>query len=230
MAEGTTSIRAARDGAPGLPVVMVNAGDPVGSGLVASLARPGGDLTGTSAAGEEVLGKHVELLLAAVPQLKRVTALMNSANPSNNFFFDAISARANKLGLQVERIDVGLPDELDAAIARARGGGLVVLADVMIGQGGARVQELILRHQVPSIFGSRGWVVSGGLMSYVSSLDWHFRKAASFVDRILKGAKPAELPVEQPTQFELVINLKTARALGLTIPPALLQRADEVIQ
>ncbi len=200
------------------------------TGLVANLARPGGDLTGTSAAGEEVLGKQVELLLAAVPQLKRISVLMNSANPSNNFFFDAILARAHKLGLQVERIEVGLPDELDAAIARARGGGLVVLADVMLGQSGVRVHELILRHQVPSIFGGRGWAVGGGLMSYMSSIDWHWRKAASFIDKILKGAKPAELPVEQATQFELVINLKTARALGLTIPPSLLQRADEVIQ
>jgi putative tryptophan/tyrosine transport system substrate-binding protein len=230
LAEGTTSIRAARDGAPGLPVVMVNAGDPVGSGLVANLSRPGGDLTGTSAAGEEVLGKQVELLSAAVPQLKRMGVLMNSANPSNSFFFAAMLARAQKLGLPLERIEIGMPDGLDAAIAHARGGALVVLNDPMFGQNNARVRELTLRHQVPAMFGDRAWAVGGGLMSYVSSIDWHWRKAASFIDRILKGAKPAELPVEQPTQFELVINLKTAKALGLAIPQSLLQRADEVIE
>ncbi|HYN59819.1 MAG TPA: ABC transporter substrate-binding protein [Rubrivivax sp.] len=121
IANGTTSIRAARDGAPGLPIVMVNAGDPVGAGFVASLARPGGDLTGTSAAGEEILAKQLELLSAAAPQIKRVGVLMNSANPANGFFFDALTARAKSLGLQLERIDVTSGDELDGAIARAKG-------------------------------------------------------------------------------------------------------------
>ena len=230
LAEGTTSIRAAREGAPGLPVVMVNAGDPVGSGFVATLARPGGDLTGTSAAGEEVLGKQVELLSRAAPQRRRISVLMNSANPSNSFFFEAVAVRAKMLGLQVERVDIGAPGELDDALARCGGGALVVLGDPMFGQNSARLIELTLLHQVPAIFGGRSWAVGGGLMSYLSTTDWHWRKAAGFIDKILKGARPGELPVEQPTEFELIINLKTARALGLTIPQSLLLRADEVIQ
>jgi ABC-type uncharacterized transport system substrate-binding protein len=230
LALGTITIRAARDGAPGLPVVMINAGDPVGAGFVASLPRPGGDLTGTSAAGEEVMPKQLELLSAAVPQLKRVSVLMNSANPANGFFFDAMSLRAKTLGLRLDRIDIAVEGELDRAIARAKGGALVVLGDPMFRRNRFRIIELTLRSKVPSVFGGREYVAAGGLMSYLSSNAWHWRSAASFVDKILKGAKPADIPVEQPTKFELVINLKTAKALGITIPQSLLQRADEVIQ
>ena len=230
LAFGTTTIRAAREGAPGLPIVMVNAGDPVGAKFVASLARPGGDLTGTSAAGEEVLAKHVELLSTAAPQLKRVSVLMNRANPANGFFFDAMSLRAKALGLRIDRIDVAGARELDEAVARARGGGLVVVTDPMFIPNRVRIADLALRSQVPSVFGGREYVAAGGLMSYVSSNGWHWRSAAGFVDKILKGAKTADLPVEQPTQFELVINLKAAKALGIAMPQSLLQRTDEVIQ
>jgi putative ABC transport system substrate-binding protein len=230
LAPGTTPIRAARDGAPGVPIVMVNAGDPVGAGLVASLSRPGGDLTGTSAAGEEVLAKQVELLSAAVPHLKRVTVLMNSANPANGFFFGAMSVRAKTLGLRLDRIDVAVEGELDGAIARAKGGALVVNGDPMFLRHQAHIIELTLRSQLPSIYNGREYVAAGGLMSYLSSNQWHWRSAAGFVDKILRGAKPADIPVEQPTKYELVINLRTARALGITIPQSLLQRADEVIQ
>jgi len=229
LALATTTIRAARDGAPGLPIVMINAGDPVGAGLVASLARPGGDLTGTSAAGEEVLAKQLELLSAAVPQLTRGSVLMNSVNPANGFFFDAMSLRAKTLGRRLDRIDVAMEGELDGAIARAKGGALVVNGDPMFFRQRVRIVELTLRSRVPSVFGGREYV-AGGLMSYLSSNAWHWRSAASFVDKILKGAKPADIPVEQPTKFELVINLKTAKALGISIPQSLLQRADEVIQ
>jgi putative tryptophan/tyrosine transport system substrate-binding protein len=230
LAFGTTTIRAARDGAPGLPIVMINAGDPVGAKFVASLARPGGDLTGTSAAGEEVLSKQVELLSTAVPQLKRVSVLMNSANPANGFFFDAMSLRAKTLGLRLDRIDVAGERELDGAIARAKGGALVVVTDPMFFSNRVHIIELTFRSQVPSVFGGREYVAAGGLMSYLSSNAWHWRSAASFVDKILKGAKPADIPVEQPTKYELVINLKAAKALGLTIPHSLLQRADELIR
>ena len=230
LALGTTPIRAARDGAPGLPIVMINAGDPVGAGLVASLSRPGGDLTGTSAAGEQILAKQVELLSAAVPQLKRVSVLMNSANPANGFFFGAMSARAKTLGLQLDRFDVAAEDELDGAIARVKGGALVVINDPMFFRNRVRLAELTHRSRVPSVFGGREYVAAGGLMSYLSSNAWHWRTAASFVDKILKGAKPATIPVEQPTKFDLVINLNTAKALGIAIPPSLLQRADEVIR
>jgi len=230
LALGTTTIAATRDGAPGLPVVMINAGDPVGAKFVASLAQPGGNLTGTSAAGEEVLAKQVELLSAAVPKLTRVSVLMNSTNPGNGFFVDAMSLRAKTLGLSVDRIDVAVEDELDGAVARAKGGALVVVSDPMFLRRRAQIIELTLRSQVPSVFGRREYVAAGGLMSYVSPNTWHWRSAASFVDKILKGAKPADIPVEQPTKFELVINLKTAKALGITIPQSVLLRADEVIQ
>jgi len=230
IAPGTITIRAARDAAPGLPIVMINAGDPVGAGFVASLARPGGDLTGTSAAGEEVLAKQLELLSAVVPQLKRVSVLMNSANPANGFFFDAMSLRAKTLGLRLDRVDVAIEGELEGAIARANGGALVVLGDPMFGRNRVHIIELTLRSRVPSVFGGREYVAPGGLMSYLSSNAWHWRAAASFVDKILRGAKPADIPVEQPTKFELVINLNTAKTLGLTIPQSILVRADEVIE
>jgi len=228
LAFGTAAIRAARDGAPGLPIVMINAGDPVGAKFVASLARPGGDLTGTSAAGEEVLSKQVELLSAVVPQLKRLSALMSSANPANGFLFEAMSSRAKTLGLRLDRIDVAVEGELHGAIAHARGGALVVVNDPIFFRNHERIIELTLRSNVPSIFGGREYVDAGGLMSYISSNAWHWRSAAGFVDKILRGVKPADIPVEQPTQFELVINLKTAKALGLTIPQSLLVRADVI--
>jgi putative ABC transport system substrate-binding protein len=226
LAYGTTTIRAARDGAPALPIVMVNAGDPVGARFVASLSHPGGDLTGTSAAGEEVLSKQIELLSAAAPQLRRVTALMSSINPVTGFFFDAMSLRAKTLGLHLDRIDVPAESELDAAIARAKGGALIIVNDPMFFRHRARIIELTFRFQMPSIFGDREYVAAGGLMSYISSNAWHWHSAASFVDRILKGAKPADIPVEQPTVFEMVVNLKTANALGLTIPQSLRVQAE----
>ena len=230
IAPGTITIRAAREGAPGVPIVMVNAGDPVGAGFVANLARPGGDLTGTSGAGEEVLAKQVELLSAAVPQLKRVSVLMNNANPANRFFFDAMGQRARALGLQLDRIDVAEATELDGAIARASGGALVVVGDPMFFLNRDRIAQAALHAKVPSVYGGRQYLAAGGLMSYLSSFEWHWRSAASFVDKILRGAKPANLPVQQPNQFDLTINLRTAKALGLAIPQELLLRAVEVIE
>jgi len=227
---GTISIRAAREGAPGLPIVMVYAGDPVGAGFVRSLARPGGDLTGTSAAGEEVLAKQVELLAAAVPELRRISVLMNPANPANAFFHEAMSSRARTLGLQLERIDAATEGELEAAVARAKGGGLVVLGDPLFGRYHPRIIELAFRSRIPSMFGGRHFVVAGGLMSYLSSTVWHWQTAAKVVDKILKGAKPADIPVEQPNEYELVVNLKTARLLGLTIAKSVLLRANELIE
>ena len=209
---------------------MVNAGDPVGAGLVASLNRPGGDLTGTSAAGEEVLSKQIELLHEAVPQAGRISVLMNSANPANAFFFDAMSSRAKSVGVQLDRIDVTTDSGLEAAVARARGGALVVNGDPMFYANRARIIGSTLRYKIPSIYNGREYVADGGLMSYLSPTDWHWRTAAGFVDKILKGTKPADLPVVQPTEFKLVINLKTAKALGITIPQSLLLRADEKLQ
>lgn len=230
IATGTITQRAARDGAPGVPIVMVNSGDPVGAGLVASLNRPGGDLTGTSAAGEEVLSKQIELLHEAVPQAGRISVLMNSANPANAFFFEAMSSRAKSLGVQLDRIDVATESELEAAIARARGGTLVVNGDPMFYANRARIVALTLRYKIPSIYNGPEYVADGGLMSYLSPIDWHWRTAAGFVDKILKGAKPADIPVAQPTEFKLAINLKTAKALGIAFPQSLLLRADEKVQ
>jgi putative ABC transport system substrate-binding protein len=230
LALGTTAIRAARDGAPGLPIVMISAGDPMGAGFAATLARPGGDLTGTSLSGEEVLAKQVELLSAAVPQLKHITVLMNGANPANGFFFNAMSSRAKTLGVRLDRIDVAAERELEGAIARAKGGALVVVTDPMFLARRVHIVELTLRAKVPAVFGQREYVTAGGLMSYISPAAWHWRTAATFVDKILKGAKPADIPIEQPTKFELALNLKAAKVLGITFPASLLQRADEVIQ
>jgi putative ABC transport system substrate-binding protein len=155
---------------------------------------------------------------------------MSGANPANGFFFDAMSLCAKTLGLRLDRIDVAAEGELEGAIGRAKGGALVVVNDPMFFRHRVRIIELTLRSQVPSSFGGREFVAAGGLMSYLSSNAWHWRTAASFVDKILKGTTPAEIPVEQPTKFELAINLKTAKALGITVPQSLLQRADDVIQ
>lgn len=230
LASGTTMIGAARDGAPATPIVMINAGDALGSGFVASLARPGGNLTGTTAAGAEVLTKQLELLSSAVPRATKIGVLLNRANPANGFFFDALSARAKAMGLRLERIEVEQASELDTAVARAKGGAVLVLGDPMFFQERTRIAELSIASRVPGMFGAREYVDAGGLMYYNSTAAWHWRAAAGFVDKILKGAKPADLPVQQPTQFELAINLKAAKAMGVTIPKPLLQRADEVIQ
>jgi len=230
LASGTTMIRSARDGAPATPIVMINAGDALGSGFIASLRRPGGNLTGTTAAGEELLAKQLELLSLAVPQAKTIGVLLNRANPANDFFFNTLSAQARELRLRLERIEVTHVRELDAAVARAKGAPLLVLGDPMFIRERARIAELSIAHRMPGIFGARDYVAAGGLMSYNSSYAWHWRTAAGFVDKILKGAKPGDLPVQQPTQFELAINLKTAKAIGITIPPALLQLANEVIE
>jgi len=230
LASGTTMIRSARDGAPATPIVMINAGDALGSGFIASLSRPGGNLTGTTAAGEELLAKQLEFLSLAAPRAKIIGVLLNRANPANDFFFNALSARARELGLQLERIEIAHVGQLDAAVARAKGAPLLVLGDPMFIRERTRIAELSIAHRVPGIFGARDYVAAGGLMSYNSSYAWHWRTAAGFVDKILKGAKPGDLPVQQPTQFELAINLKTAKAIGITIPPALLQLANEVIE
>jgi len=230
LASGTTMIRSARDGAPATPIVMINAGDALGSGFITSLRRPGGNLTGTTAAGEEVLAKQLELLSLAAPQAKTIGVLLNRANPANGFFFNALSARARELGLQLQRIEIDRDSELDTAIARAKGAPLLVVGDPMFLRERTRIAELSIAHRVPGIFGARDYVAAGGLMFYNSSYAWHWRTAAGFADKILKGAKPGDLPVQQPTQFDLAINLKTAKAMGITIPLALLQRANEVVE
>jgi putative ABC transport system substrate-binding protein len=164
-----------------------------------------------------------------VPKLRTVGVLMNRSNPGNGFFFDAISQRAKTLGLRVDRIEVAAEDQLESAISRADGA-LVVVTDPMFLRRRVEIAAHALRSRVPSVFGRREYVEAGGLMSYVSSPKWHWRSAASFVDKILNGANPADIPVEQPTKFQLVINMKTAKALGISLPQSLLQFADERIE
>ena len=228
-ASGTTAIGAARDGAPGIPIVMINAGDPVGAGFVQTLARPGGRLTGTSAAGEEVMPKQLELLQQAAPRSERVGWLMNVANPANDFFHRVLAERARQLALQAVRIEVAKPSEIGPALDASGVQSLIVLGDPMFNARPTLITAAALRLHLPTMFGTREYVAAGGLMHYNSSYAWHFRAAAGFVDKILRGAHPADLPVQQPTEFELTINLQTARALRLKLPQALLVRATEVL-
>ncbi len=228
-ASGTTAIRAARDGAPDIPIVMINAGDAVGAGFVQSLRRPGGRLTGTSAGGEEVLAKQLELLQQAAPRSKRVGWLMNVANPANDFFHRTLTERARQLSLQAVRIEVGKPSEIEPALSASGVQSLLVLGDPMFNARPSLVAGAALRLRLPTMFGTRAFVAAGGLMHYNSSYAWHFRTAAVFVDKILRGARPGDLPVQQPTEFELTVNQQTATALGLALPQALLLRANEVL-
>ena len=216
-----------------IPIVMVNAGDPVGVGLVASLARPGGNVTGLAWSVGVSYGKHLELLQQIVPKARRVAILTNPANPAEPIATREAKIAGQSLGLQLLVLEAREPNEFEsvfAAVARERAGALFVMAEGLFRLHATELVTLAAKNRVPTIYGQREYVDAGGLMSYGPSARAAWRRAAVFVDKILKGAKPADLPVEQPTKFELVINLKTAKALGLTIPPSLLSRADQVIQ
>jgi putative tryptophan/tyrosine transport system substrate-binding protein len=216
-----------------VPVVFVNVSDPVGAGFVASLARPGGNATGFTQFEYGMSGKWLELLKQIAPGLKRAAVLRDAAIPTGIGQFAVLSAAAHSLGIVVSPLDMREPDGIErgvAAFASGPDGGLVLTASAV----GLRHRELIIalaaRHRLPAIYPYRIFPTDGGLMSYgIDTIDG-FRRAAGYVDRILKGEKPADLPVQQPTKFDLVINLKTAKALGLTVPPTLLARADEVIE
>jgi putative ABC transport system substrate-binding protein len=230
--DGTTAIRPAQHATTTIPIVMAVSGDPVGAGLVASLARPGGNITGLSSRAPEVSGKRLEILKEAVPHLSRVAALWHRDAPVGPYLKET-EAAAQALGLQLQTLEVGSPDALDqafAAMTRAHADGLVVLPSAQIGSHQRVVAELAMTHRLPTMFGGREDAEAGGLMSYGPNYADFYRRAATYVDKILKGAKPADLPVEQPMKFELVINLKTAKALGITMPPLLLFQADEVLQ
>jgi putative ABC transport system substrate-binding protein len=231
---GVPATLAAKRAALPIPVVFIMA-DPVGSGVVTSLAHPGGTMTGQSAAIEEQFaGKWLQLLKEAAPQVSRLAYLWNPANPSNASSWRTMQELAStiKVTLQfVEIRDCGSIDDAFAAIIRDRAQGVIVGSDpVTGGSNQARIIEFAAANHLPAISNSRGYVASGGLMSYGPNLYELGRRAAAYVDKILKGAKPADLPVEQPTTFELVINLTTAKSLGLTIPHSILLRADEVIE
>jgi putative ABC transport system substrate-binding protein len=216
-----------------LPVVMTTAIDPVGAGLVASLARPGGNVTGNAILYPELSTKRLEFLKDVAPGLAHVVVLWNAANPANASVWHATQAAARALGLRLHAQDVRGPQDLEGALAltaQARPEALLVLDDALLGMYREQIAAFATQQHLPSVFAGRESVVAGGLMSYGPSLPDLFRRAATYVDKLLKGAKPADLPMEQPTKFELVINLKTAQALGLTIPPHILFQADEVIR
>jgi putative ABC transport system substrate-binding protein len=229
----TPAALAAKHATQTIPIVIPTAIDPVGSGLVASLARPGGNLTGLSTVGPELSEKRLELLREVVPGMTRVAVLWNAANPASELAWHETQAAARALGLLLHSQDVRGPQDFEGAFAltaQARPEALLVLGDSLINMHEQQIAEFATQNHLPNMVARRESVMAGGLMFYGSSLPDGLRRAAYYVDRILKGAKPTDLPVEQPTKFELVINLKTAQALGLTIPPTLLFRADEVIR
>jgi putative ABC transport system substrate-binding protein len=217
-----------------IPIVMASSGDPVADGLVASLARPGGNITGLSGlVGPEIGGKRLGLLKGAVSKVSRVAILSNPANPPSAAFLGETKTAARSFKVQLQMLETREPGEFErtfAAMTRERVDALLVLNDGMFLIHRIQIAVLAAKHRLPTMFGGREYVDAGGLMSYAASGRDSFRRAAIYVDKILKGAKPGDLPIEQPTKFELVINLKTAKALGLTIPQSLLGRADEVIQ
>ena len=233
VAAGSPGILAAKQATTAIPIVMAVGADPVGSGYVASLARPGGNITGLSNLAEDLIAKLLELLKAAVPRASRVAILVNPANPAHTSFRREIQTAAQVLGVTLLPVEARSPNDFEgafAAMTRERAGALVVLPDPMGLTERKRIADLAAKSRLPAIYGFKEHVEVGGLMTYGVNLRDSYRRAATYVDKILKGAKPADLPVEQPTRFELVVNLKTAKALGLTIPRSILIRADRVIQ
>jgi putative ABC transport system substrate-binding protein len=227
---------AAKQATKTIPIVFAGVADPVGSGLVTSLARPGGSVTGLSNFGAELVGKCLELLTQAVPGVSRVAVLWQPGGLGERTEKDMLKGAdvaARALGVRLQLVEARGPDDFDRAFSdmtRARAGALSVLPSLMFFNERRRLVDLAAKNRLPAVYQVREFVDAGGLMAYGPSVADLFRRAATYVDKILKGAKPADLPVEQPTRFELVISLKTAKALGLTIPPLLLGRADEVIQ
>jgi putative ABC transport system substrate-binding protein len=225
------AIRAAREATRTIPIVMASGVDPVATGLVASLARPGGNITGLSNMAPDVTGKLLEILKQIVPNASRVAVLWNPGNPGNEPQLRAAEAAGQALGIRLQSLEARTPDDLDpafAAMARQRADALVVFADVMLNEQRVRIAGLAAAGRLPAVYGQEG--PAGGLITYSANTPDLFRRSATYVDRIVKGAKPGDLPVEQATRFDLVIDLKAARALGLTIPQSLLLRADQVIE
>ena len=234
-AAGTQTALAVKQATRSLPIVFIGVGNPVTSGLAASLARPGGNATGTSSMSPELAGKWPELLKQAVPGVERIAILLKpgSVGETEKEVLEQSEVAAKALGMRLQRFEAHVPTDIDRAftdMAKVRVGALEVLSTNLFASERRRLVDLAARHRIPTMFGFRLYVDAGGLMSYGPNLADLYRRAATYVDKILKGAKPADLPIEQPTKFELVINLKTAEALGLTIPPSVLGRADEVIQ
>jgi putative ABC transport system substrate-binding protein len=229
VASETPAVHAAKLATTTIPIIMAPAGDPVGTGLVASLARPGGNVTGLSAATAELAGKSLEIVREVVPSVRRVAALADPTNPFSKPFLEQIHLSAQAIGVEVHVAMVRNVDDFDAAFVemKRRQVEAVVVQPTLPRK---RAIDLALEHRLVSVSGNRAFPDAGGLMSYAGSVTDRYRNAAVYVDKILKGAKAADLPVQQPVKFELVINLKTAKALGITVPPTLLARADDVIE
>jgi putative ABC transport system substrate-binding protein len=231
--DGDVAIRAAKHATTTIPIVMAVSGDPVGVGLVASLARPGGNITGLSMMLPEVSGKRLEFLQEAVAKLSHVAVLWDPTAPASPIAFKETQTAAHALGLQLQSLEVRGPDEFDqafAAMTREHADALVVLSNPLFFSHRRQLAELTVRHRLPAIFYLKEYTEAGGLMAYGADAADMYRRAATYVDKILKGAMPADVPVEQPIKFVLCINLKAAQALGLTISPTLLFQADEVIR
>jgi putative ABC transport system substrate-binding protein len=230
---GTPAALAAKNATRTIPVVMANAGDPVDSGLVTSLARPDGNVTGLSSLTVNLEAKRFGLLRELVPGIARIAALYNMSRPANPPQWKEIETAARSLSIQPQLLDVRKPEDLapafDAAI-RQRADGLIVGQEGLFQANRKLIAELAAKHRLPAIYRSMEFIEAGGLMAYGPSYPDLYRRAATYVDKILRGAKPADLPIEQPTKYVLAVNLKTAKALGLAIPQSLLLRADEVIQ
>jgi putative ABC transport system substrate-binding protein len=225
----TPAAVAAKQATPDIPIVMASAGDPVAAGLITSLARPGGNVTGVSGMSSDLAGKCVELSRELLPQARRVAALINPPDPFSKAFLDKIQSAGKVAGIAIQPVPVNNIDELEPAfIALAKAAPDTVIVQPSLPS--RRVAELAVRHKLPTLGPVRAQAEAGVLMTYSGDGADNYRKAASMVDRLLKGAKAADLPVEQPTRFRLVINLNTAKALGLTIPTPLFQRADDIIE
>jgi putative ABC transport system substrate-binding protein len=231
--EGTSGVRAARQATTTIPIVTASFADPVGGGFAASLAHPGGNITGLSNLGEEVISKRMELLVSVAPKATRIAYLMNPNNPVSTRMSAILESTARKLGKAYLRVEARAAGELVDAfsrMARERVGALMVQEEATLNPLGAQIAGLALRQKLPSIFGVRKIAEAGGLMSYGADYGVRFRRAAIYVDKILKGAKAGDLPIEQPREFELVVNLVTAKALGIRIPQSILVSATKVIE
>ena len=230
---GPVVTRPLKEATSTIPIVMAQDTDPIGSGFIVSLARPGGNITGLATLSPEISGKQVELLKEIVPRLARLAIIGNSRNPGNVHELKETEAVAAAFGVQIQFVDLQSPKQIDAAFQTAingRADALFVLGNPILNPHRARVVELAVKNRLPATYARPEFVEAGGLMTHgVSYTDLH-RRAAVFVDKILKGAKPADPPVEQPTKFELVVNLKAAKQIGLTIPPNVLARADKIIR
>ncbi len=234
VAGSTLGAKASKRATSTIPIVMANVADPVGTGLVASLARPGGNITGLSTMGQDLSGKRLELISEVVPRLRRIGVLWHQDSPSSVAAFKELKAAAQSLGVDLRSLGVRPPvPEIDKAFGTAinwRADALIALDDSLIFSNRTRIIALAARYRLPAMYGYREFPDAGGLMAFGPSRHDMYARAATFVDKILKGTKPTDLPVEQPTRFELVVNLRTAKALGITIPQSVLIRADQVIQ